>query len=520
MNLKPVCLLLCLCHAGSAAALGLGEISVRSYLGQPLHATVPILGVTPDTTADCFSLGASTGSIAPPLHAQLSIGQSGKQTVLHIRTVQPIHDPIAQFDLVSDCESRLQREFVILLDPPAQREPAVVVQDVPAAARTAATANMAPVPRAPLRPRQVKRAAVATARAAAASSHRSAASDTTPASSAAAPRLVLSGKRSAFRDGSLALRFDTNLPDMNRPLPEGLTATDLSDENTALNHKLAHLEAQLVELQQRNAQLMAKGAAVPAAVTPKPTDKPAQWPMYLLIIGLVSGGAALIAWLRRRGHHQSSERLTDVWVPPGEAAMPMVDEMESDPWAQPLPLQIEKPPAPKPSSEVAPPAPKRMSEIAAPPPIQSTEVKDDILDQAEVYLAHGHGELAINLLQEHLRNSPDESPVPWLLLLDLLHREGDTPGYTAASAECRRYFNINLTGHPISQDNDDGIGLEAYPHLLEQLVKVWGTLNTDDFFRELLYDNRGGTRIGFEPGAYRDILLLRTIAQNTQPLAA
>ena len=167
-----------------------------------------------------------------------------------------------------------------------------------------------------------------------------------------------------------------------------------------------------------------------------------------------------------------------------------------------------------------PPAPQRMPEIAPPPRNEDTEVKEDILDQAEVFMAHGHGDLAIHLLQEHLREAPTESPVPWLLLLDLLHRGGDTEGYAAASAECRRYFNINLTGHPISQDSETGQGLEAYPHLLEQLVNVWNTPEITAFFHDLIYDDRGGTRVGFEPSAYRDILLLREIAQEALPLAA
>jgi hypothetical protein len=97
---------------------------------------------------------------------------------------------------------------------------------------------------------------------------------------------------------------------------------------------------------------------------------------------------------------------------------------------------------------------------------ENTEVSDGILDQAEVYMAHGHGELAIHLLQEHLREAPRESPVPWLLLLDLLLRAGDHAGFAAASAECSRYFNINL----VSQNTDSGNGLEAYPHLTREDV--------------------------------------------------
>ena len=159
-----------------------------------------------------------------------------------------------------------------------------------------------------------------------------------------------------------------------------------------------------------------------------------------------------------------------------------------------------------------------MAEIAQPLHEEGTEIKEDILDQAEVFMAHGHGELAIHLLQEHLREAPNESPIPWLLLLDLLHRAGDTAGYSAASAECRRHFNVNVGSFPASQP-EDGLGLEAYPHLLERLTAEWRSPNIDAFFNELIYDDRGGTRIGFEPGAYRDIVMLQTIARQALPIA-
>jgi Tfp pilus assembly protein FimV len=488
-------------------------MSVRSYLGQPLHVTINLLDPSPNTTADCFSLGAQKGSIAPPLHAQLSIAQSGGQTVIHIRTPQSVNDPVTQFELVSDCETHLQRTYVVLLDPPQAVAPAIAApapatgQGKADSARTAATPGRARVPRASHRRRPVRRhVAAVTAHAQAASSRRPAAHDKRTSSSAAKPRLVLSGKHGRLSGESLALQLDTHLPDTNRPLPEDMTPTEMSDETAALNHRITLLEAQLLDLQQRNARLEARRTAVASNVAPPSTAKPVQWPMYLLISGLLASGIALLFWWLRRRSIQTHARFAQVGGPPETSALAGSVPLKSDSSTQPVSWQIENPPAPQ-----------RMSEIAPPPPNQSTEVKDDILDQAEVYMAHGHGELAIHLLQEHVRNAPDESPVPWLLLLDLLHRDGDEPGYKAASAECRRHFNINLTGHPISQDSDAGNGLEAYPHLFEQLVKVWGTPNIDDFFRDLLYDNRGGTRIGFDPGAYRDILLLRTIAQNVAP---
>jgi len=501
VKLKPVCLLLSLCHAGSSAALGLGEISVRSFLGQPLHATVALLDPASTTAADCFSLDASPGSIAPLPRAQLSIEQAGGQTLLHIRTTQPVHDPIAQFVLTSDCDARLQRDYVVLLDPPALIK-TVSSGDAPAAiAQTTAAPAAAPPPSAKRAPTRIKRAHPATARPSAATPTPRSLATPHPQTAPVTPRLVLSGKRhtlSAAATTPFALRLDTTLPDLTQPRAEKLSATELSDENTALSRKLAHLEAQLVALQQRNAALEARRVAT---TTAPPPQQPARWPLYLLAIGLLTGGGVLTAWLRRRSGKLHPATRLDAEPRAHPDASPTLDDMTRLP-------------------EFTPPAPQRMAEIAPPPREEGTELKEDILDQAEVFMAHGHGDLAAHLLQEHLREAPTESPVPWLLLLDLLHRAGDADGYAAASAECRRYFNVNVSNPPISQDSETGEGLESYPHLLEQLVHVWNSPDIDAFFNDLIHDHRGGTRIGFEPGAYRDILLLRSIAQETLPLAA
>jgi Tfp pilus assembly protein FimV len=510
VNLKSACFLLSLIYAGSAAAIGLGDISVRSYLGQPLHATVTLLGATAKTAADCFSLDASPGSIAPPLHAQFSIEKSGGLAVLHIRTPRSINDPIVQFVLAADCEGRLQRDYVVLLDPPVEVKTASVpVMPVTAASGEAsgtatgkissATGDEAPhaavAPRTSRRATRANPAAPTIARPSAASRQPAPpARPTQPASAVAKPRLVISGKHGTEPDSAPPPHPDTDLPEQTLPSPDKQTVAELSDDNTALSRRIAHLEMQLAALRKRNAELDARRNAMLTRVVPPAPDKPAQWPLYLLAIGLLTGGGAFAVWLGRR----HNRRVPDVTS-----------------WMQAASLPALAGATPTPEAE-----PQRLPEVAPPAIDESTQVSDDVVDQAEVYLAHGHDELAVHLLQEHLREAPTESPVPWFLLLDLLHRAGDTDGYAAARVECSRYFNVNLGSHPFSQDIETGKGLEAYPHLLEQLVQKWNTPEIDTFFNDLIYDHRGGTRIGFEPGAYRDILLLRSIAQDALPLAA
>lgn len=515
MNLKPACLLLCLAHVHSAAALGLGDLEVRSALGQPLHATVKILAPGALGDADCFTLQPAADAVSALPRTRLEFERRGDQALLHIRSAQSVNDPVLQFSVTAECETRLRREYVLLLDPPAVIVPPAVA-DAPAAAPTVANADAARSTPAARRPRATPSPDRPRTKRATARAH---------AQAPATPRLVLSGRRLANvgADG-LALRLDTGLPDLDRPRTEVLTPTELSDENTALTRKLAHLESQLVELQQRNAELEARKPARTAApnapaTAPPPSGRP-QWPLYLLLAGLVTGAGGLVVWMRRR-NRPGLNLPEDAWQAHPPVPQPAaVATAAGDDWAdvaEPMGMTDDAT-ARSPDS-----APQRRAEpvFGMTPTDDSTEVRDDILDQAEVFMAHGHGELAIHLLQEHLREAPDESPVPWLLLLDLLHRDGDSAGYAAASAQCRLHYNIDLSRPPVSQDVDvePGPGLEAYPHVTDRLVQVWHSADIEAFFRELIYDNRGGTRIGFEPGAYRDLLLLRAIAQDALPHA-
>jgi len=515
VKLKPVVLLLGLYFAAPAFAIGLGDLAVRSHLGQPLHATVEILSAPPTLAADCLSLRASDSGLAAPAQARFRIERTGGKALLHITTPKAVNDPIAQFVLVSDCEGRLQREYVVLLDPPAVIAPASIAPVTLAAPQAGTVSTPTSVPLAPPatlpKPTAVAKAAKPAAAKPAATARPSRPAQRQLVAQTATPRLVISGKDSLPEAGSLPAGLEKEAqPKSSNTRTSELSATELSDENTALNRRLAYLEAQLAVLHKRNDELEARRAAAEASA-PKPVaDQPPQWPLYLLGLGLLASGGLLASWLtRRRSLPRSEVAATVLWARPnnGIAAKAGVDldaplpRLESMLASDSLP---QNPPTPAADIE----------EISLTALSEGTEVKEDLLDQAEVFVAHGHANLAIHMLQQHLRQAPDESPMPWLLLLDLLRREGDEAGYAAASEECQRHFNINLAAHPMAGELDDSRGLENYPHLLEMLTQAWDTPGIDALFAELIYDQRGGTRLGFEPGAYRDILLLRDIAQQ------
>ena len=544
MKLKLVAFLLGVHFTSYTHALGLGELSVLSNLDQPLHATVELLGAPPAMEASCLSLRGSDNDLPVPAHAEFRIERRGDNALLHITTQRAINDPIAQFVLISDCEGRLQREYVLLLDPPTLGEPVRLAESQPAEpyvgarmpsnpvsgpSQSAATTHVAQPPAATT-PRASRTQARHTARPKSEMPTATSAANTPPVAPrapavpvqpdraaslqakavTAAPRLVISGKRDMSSSGNLPAGSEKDrAPSDQSTRSTNLTTTELSDENTALNHRLAHLESQIAALVKRNAELEAQRSSPSLAtvISQPATPQASPLPLYMVGFGLFTLSGVLLAGMhRRRGLAPGNETAALGWAQP-LGSMPTkvrVDTRSSLPQGD----------TPRPSTWRNAAEDQDFPRFPLGTLAEGTEVKEDILNQAEVYVAHGYPNLAISLLQEHLHDVPAGSPVPWMLLLDLLLREGDEAGYIKASTECRRHFNVNFSVHPISQEQEGNPGLEAYPHILDMLSQAWNTPEIETVFKDLIYDQRDGVRMGFEPDAYRDILLLRGIAQE------
>lgn len=150
--------------ATDAWALALGRITVQSALGEPLRAEVEIPQLS---AAEADSLQAAIASpaafraqgmeftgTANSVRVQVQKRANGS-AVLKLSSFQPVNDPFV--DLVIDANwasGKLQRNYTLLLDPPATRRPAptptTAAQATPAAApapvRPAVTARPAPSP--------------------------------------------------------------------------------------------------------------------------------------------------------------------------------------------------------------------------------------------------------------------------------------------------------------------------------------------------------------------------------------
>ncbi len=504
MNRSFLALWLTAFFSGSTWALGLGEIVVQSSLGKPFHASIKVLDAPKDIQPECFDLKTGNDASLPSAaNARIRLETRDGETTLFISTSQTINDPVLQITISAGCVDRLQRDYVVLLDPPASH---------PATAVALAPADFSQPSRKSTR---VSRSGHTLARHAT----RTARTLNKPTQLAAKPHplvskpvdshLVLSGSHyQAAAPETAALSLDGANKMELAPAPPALTQTELSDEHTSLSHRLAYLQAQLSALQKRNDELEARSRPLKVSLPPpppKPTtaDATPLWWQFFIGLGFPAGGLALFFGMRaynrrsKRAPRHGIETAASSWATLGESALDNPTTASADSLASTALLD----------SESAAIFPLSLSAYG-------TEVNEDVLDQAEVYVAHGHASLAIHLLQEHVRAAPTESPVPWLLLLDLLTREGPESEYRATCLACKKYYNINLTAAPALPLMPGGASLEAYPHVIAQLHTLWGTREVVAFLADLVYDRRDGTRQGFDPGAYREIMLLRAMAEK------
>lgn len=129
-----------------AAALQLGQVQVKSALGQPLLAEIPL---TPDSPAELRNLSAKLASPEdfaragitgrPNIPLQFNIVNVGGQRMIRITSAVAVNDPYLDLLVeVDSASSSSVREFPILLDPPGT---------APSTAATRAPARPASTPR-------------------------------------------------------------------------------------------------------------------------------------------------------------------------------------------------------------------------------------------------------------------------------------------------------------------------------------------------------------------------------------
>ena len=568
-KLKCAVIAAAFCLPGSALALGLGNIDVKSHLGQPLRATIKIQGVNDIKAADlkgdgCFRLIGDTGLENALTSAHFKLSKIvNDEAILSITTSQIINEPITNMAIMAACEANVRRDYILLLDPApvvetknSVDEESTVFADGPpktnilTEAQTTETQALGAIPQSSVP--QSFNAQAHKAQPSSSKKHQSKSSsnkktnknvvlttgfNTDNAITSAAktssstleavaktltkanvPHLSISSGDMVISNSleSPNLRLDTQLHLSPETSPEAYSPEiAVQDEVTVMNNRLAHLQKQITTLQQRNNNLEAENKLKTQQITQDElSSNHWQWLSYLAGAGLLAGGYFAANWWRRRRQQQQLTAAETLWIDENKAET-NIDAINAN--ANDDFFENET------HEEVAAvnnilletsTIPVKNASTESPFSVEEFNEDQNILDHADVFLSHGRTSLAIQLLQNHLLDHPKQSVTIWLFLLELLARENLQPVYEQTILECKEHFNIRIPSFT-NDESSEKQGFEDFPRLNSVLQEIWGTPAAQIFLDDLIYNSRLENRIGFEKNVIEELLLLKSIANET-----
>lgn len=140
-----------------AAAAALGEVAALSAMGESFRAEIRLPGAT-RADAECFRVVSAPGGEFPALQqARIEVAGKGANARLVVRDAARVGEPVLRLVIENVCESRLRREYTLLMPfGPGEQRPATAA--VPAAAPRPAARAPAARPAPPARPAPKPRA--------------------------------------------------------------------------------------------------------------------------------------------------------------------------------------------------------------------------------------------------------------------------------------------------------------------------------------------------------------------------
>lgn len=537
---------------GFASAIGLGDIVLLSRVGEPLRAEVPIIagaGDAPETL--CFALGPVSNAEFPVVAAaKTRVVQRGRDFRLLIIGSKPIYDPIVALGLRASCGADLQRDYVLMPEPPlmlADRPdsppPAAVtaraahpaaadwqaregetlasIADVRSAAKPADRARLlaamqranpqfsadeplpegTPVRIPKLKPRQPPQAKSAAAAASGNATNRPGrpaepAPPGAPVAAAPGDRLFLG-----------AAPNESQAPGGKSPLPPSLGEMEQRMAQMEATLRLLRLEIekmdaallladQTVEAERRlreppGAQL---ATALPAHAPP-PAAESANW-LELLLSAVIGGGLAvgIASALSRRRPASPESPEPPIAAPPAGGETSRVDDL----------------------LETITGAPSE-TPLAAPEVKEIRDFSDDhaVLALAEVMLSYGRLQGAADTLAEHVEEHSPDNILPWSMLLDLYRRGGMRHEFEALVGTIHEKFNVEIPNWDKAETPISGLrSLEEYPHIVQRVGESWGTAAGLDYLYDLVHDTRAGQRHGFPLEVVEELTLLILVQED------
>jgi len=541
----------------AAHAVGLGQLQVQSGLGQPLQATVALLGDDGVVSSNCVRARVESSDGSFITKPQVRLIRENHSAAIVIFSQQSMFEPTMSISLAIDCGMLVHRNYQVLLDPPvltaSPAEPLKVDQ---------ALAGMRPA---------VPREAQAVAKAVSARQPKTTRNDAgrDPTETESAPR---SPVPSSAKPARSVLKLSAEEPQPMHALkissilsePAAPSSPDQKEElRLAQLRFAAALQDQdplhTADVQARSARertqilqaeievLRDQSQLNKAALAElQKTSYSLPWVAGLGILLLASLGS--IAWLAWRlrvtykisqrkwwealttigGHYEDTEDTRDsillhTTIQPtdlaswGNATGPAQGGIDSfpdtrgegrrnEPTGSGYPFYnfgLEK------SIEARP------SRIEQADMIRLEEISD-VLQEVEFWMLLNDLPRVIDILEPLSKVEEPDSPAPWLYLLDAYGATGEEAKYSMLRERFERRFNIRIAQWEERDAEEASRGLDDLPHLVEHICDQWGRPGLVQFLESLLIDNRDGARAGFDLPVYRDLMMLVGLAKDAE----
>lgn len=568
----------------SAFALGLGEMRVKSALGQSLLVHADVVGTeTEPINPTCLRARVVTVDGIFIANAIITIHQNAKQRALSFSTRQAINEPAINLIIDISCETQLHREFSILLDPP-ETTPGVVnmsrgdspfgtvANNSSIKAESASTAGTFNKPDSKKKQPAKSDIRLDTTSQVADVAKKSESKRRKPPS---ASRDVLklsddivtqipsqSLRMSDVLSSDAGQRLIENMQEL-RAAQARMAAILRDDPQSASAASAITPEAktddskEIASLKQETEQLRKQNLADKSALA-KLQDKSVFdfWLISLAVIAILA--IAIVLFLLVYIRRNLSER-NDTWWEGEEEALSAQPEKIED-VINNLQSSYDTKSGGGASSSGA--LNKRNSSLvsadgakdASPdmtpsqaifenssfhrtPTLEETnssifnffaprgnsvkvEEISDVTQEAEFWISMNDPQRAIEILAAQEQVEQPDSPVPWLFLLDLYRTVKEREKYDVLRDRFIVFFNANIPEFDTDLSQVPSRQLEDFPHLMQKICDGWSSNGIIPYLESLLVDDRDGKRAGFDLPVYRDILMLLGIAHEIDKMMA